>query len=107
MKRIDWTEYRNSVPSRIQVSNKIFFEVCWTDGFKDEKTVGETRFEPNQIVLKTNESEKETIKTYIHEILHAFSDVYEIGLTEKQVQRLEKGLTYALKPGNLFRQGDK
>jgi len=78
------------------------YEILYTEDFKDGKTLGETRFDPRQILLKANESDRETFHTYIHELLHAVSEEYKIGLTEGQVRKLEKSLQDWLKPGNII-----
>lgn len=101
MKRIKWKQLRNQIPSRVEIGSR-WFEIIWIDEFKDGKTLGETRFDPPQIVLKTNETDKETVKTYLHEITHAVSDEEEVGLTENQVIGIERSLTYLLKPNNVF-----
>lgn len=101
MKRVNWKLLRQRIPARIQIAKRTY-EIVWVDGFKDPSVLGETRFEPYQIALKTNENDKETVKTYLHEVAHAVSEEEQIGLTESQVQKLEKSLTYLLKPNNTF-----
>ena len=86
------------------MSRSITFEIVWTDGFQDPNVMGETRFEPNQIVIKKGMSNKETVKTYLHEVAHAYSDVYKMNLTETQVLNFEKGLYYLLKSGNILKE---
>lgn len=75
----------------------------WIDSFLDPETMGETRFDPKQIILKKGYSDKETVHTYLHECLHALSHEFDIGLTEEQVKSFEKGLYYILKSNNLFK----
>lgn len=99
--KIKWTILKSLIPNKVQFK-KAVYEILYTDNFLDGKTLGETRFNPHQIVLKTNESDKETFHTYIHECLHAASNEYEIGLTEGQVRKLEKSIQDWLKPGNIL-----
>lgn len=104
MIKVNWKSLHSKVNSRIQLARNTFYEVVWTHAFKDENTLGETRFDPKQIVIKKDQTDKESVKTYIHECLHAISAEYDVGLTETQVQKLEKALPYLLKPGNIFKE---
>jgi len=101
MKKIKWSIFKSLIPSRVKIK-QAEYEILYTEEFKDGRTLGETRFNTKQIVLKTNETDFETFHTYIHEVLHAVSDEYDINLTEKQVRKLEKSLTDWLKPGNIL-----
>lgn len=94
--KINWSILKNAIPTHITFK-KSEYEVVWVTDFKDGNTFGETRFNPNQIAIKTGENDKETVHTFFHELLHAASEEYDIGLTEKQVRRLEKSLTDWLK----------
>lgn len=99
--KIKWSYLKSLIPTHVKFKNNEY-EICWVDDFKDGKTYGETRFDTHQILLKTNESDKETFHTYIHELLHAVSEEYKIGLTEGQVRKLEKSLQDWLKHGNIL-----
>lgn len=66
--------------------------MVYIDEFKDGETLGECRFNPNQIVIKNGQSDTETFKTFLHEVLHAVSIENKVGLTEKQTRALEDGL---------------
>lgn len=100
----NWLNWFNRIPQTVQVSRKAKYEVLWTDKIKDDEDVlGETRFNPNQIVIKTGQTYRESVGTYLHEYLHAVSEEYDVGLTEKQVRALEKAVYYALKNGNVFK----
>lgn len=100
---VNWAKYKKMIPISIQLARHVKYEVLWTKDFKDGATLGETRFDPNQIAIQLDQSNKETVHTYIHEVLHAISQTYDVGLTETQVIKLEKALYYIMKPGNLFR----
>lgn len=101
-KRVNWKKLRKNIPNQVQVDNKTFYEVLWTDDFVDGKTLGETRHDLQQIVIKNGMNDKETVSTYCHELAHLFSDVYNFSMTEKQIVMFEMSLTYLLKPGNIF-----
>lgn len=69
--------------------------------------VGETRFDTRQILIELGHSAKQTVITYIHELTHAFSGEYDLGLTETQVLKIENTIYYLLKHNNLFRADDE
>lgn len=77
------------VPPRIRATSKKDYEVVFIDEFADGKTLGECRWEPPQIVLKTGQSPKETFSTFVHEVIHMFAHEAGITLTETQVLKAE------------------
>ena len=85
-----------SIPSHVRVTAKRTYEVVHIEEFKGQ-FLGECRFDPPQIVLKKGQTPKEEFSTFIHELCHAISEEYKVGLTEKQVLALEKGLLNFLK----------
>jgi hypothetical protein len=85
----------------VQYGKNKFCNVKWVQGFGDD-TVGSMHLASNEILIKLGMSDKLTITTYIHELLHLFSDANEVGLTENQILKLEKCFYYALKENNLF-----
>lgn len=101
---IKWKALHKRIPISVQVSSRRSFEIVWVEGFPDTLVLGETRFNPDQIAIKTNEPIRETVKTYLHELLHAIDDEYGVGLTEAQVIKLEASLTAVLKPFNIFKE---
>jgi hypothetical protein len=97
---LNWTKLKNNIPNKIRTKARIYFDVLWQDNPTDKsgkRLFGLTTFEPNQIILATNQSEKEAVHTFVHEAIHAFDDSYEIGLTETQVRKLEKAFPYMFK----------
>lgn len=99
-----WFDWFSRIPQTVQVSRKGKYEVLWTDLIReDHRTMGETRFSPNQIVLRNGQTYKEGVSTYLHELIHAVSNEYDVGLTETQVMKLEKAVYYMLKQGNVFK----
>lgn len=104
---VNWKALTKFIPNRVQVRRKTHYEICYIDAFVDDSVLGETRFDTKQIVLKDNQPPKEKIHTYIHELLHAISEEYEVGLTETQVRALERAIYYVLKDGNVFRKARK
>ncbi len=96
--RKNWKKLRKNIPNKLHVGYGKQYEVFWQDGLKpgsDGKRVyGETRFEPNQIILDSNQSDKEAVMTVVHEAYHALSAEHDINLTETQVILLEKCFPY-------------
>lgn len=103
MKKVNWISLLKRIP-HIVTFKKAKYEILWVDKFPDNKTMGETRYDPKQIVIARHPSEKELVHTYIHEVIHAVDNEFEVGLTETQVRKLEKALYWVLKPGNLFKE---
>lgn len=86
----NWKRARSKIPNMFKASSKATYEILWTEDFLTGDTLGETRFDPKQIVIKNGQSDKETVLTLVHECYHALSEEYDIGLTETQVRKLEK-----------------
>ena len=86
--RIKWKSHRKNIPQIVNI-NKSPYEIVWTKGFTNAKVVGETRWSPKQIAIKTEEPDKETVHTFFHEAIHAISHEYDVNLTETQVKQLE------------------
>jgi hypothetical protein len=105
MSRVNWKKLKSQIPPRVRIGKRDV-EIVWISDFKNDAQVGEARFEhdvPFQIVLRLDETDKETVHTYLHEIAHAISGEEEMGLTEGQVEKFENSLKYLLKPGNVFK----
>lgn len=79
------------IPSRVQITNKVSYEVLWIKEFKDASQMGECRPDTKQILIKEGLTPTEAYKTYVHELFHSFSFEYpEMVLTERQVGQLEE-----------------
>lgn len=86
-----------TIPALIRITAKIAYEVLFVEDFKDGKTAGECRWDLKQIVIKNGMSKTETVKTFIHETIHAIDGENKIGLTETQVLKLEEGIYRTLR----------
>lgn len=100
---MQWKKLVKLIPSKVQIKQKTDYEIVWTEEHVSEENLGETRFDPKQIVISKDQCDKEKVHTYWHEVLHAISHEYGADLTETQVLKLEKALYYLLKPNNLFK----
>lgn len=95
--KIDWTKLKKQIPNKIRTKAKIVFDILWQDNLVDKQgksCFGITEFNPNQIKIDTKQTDKEAVHTVWHEAWHAFSDSYDINLTETQVEKLEKATPY-------------
>ena len=84
------------IPSRIKIKNKVVYELVWVDEFADPDTLGECRFDFKQIVLKRNQSERETLKTLFHELLHCLEFERNIKIPHKTIYQLEDAIYYLI-----------
>ncbi len=100
-----WSQLAKRIPHKIQVTRKVFYELLWSPEIVGgEDCYGVTRLDSKQIVLLTGQTPRNMVHTYIHEVVHAFSEEYNIGLTETQVRKIESALHYLLKNGNVFKE---
>lgn len=105
--KINWKKLAKSIPNLTPPVQGESYEIVYIDDFKDGKTLGETRFDFKQIVIKKNQSDTELCYTAFHEILHLISDQYKVRLTESQVLALEKSLPFWLKLGKMIEETKK
>lgn len=101
---VNWKKMVKKIPSKVQIARNKTYEIVWIDSFADQITLGETRFDKNQIVIKSNLPPKTTIVTYLHEVIHAVSAEHDVELTENQVLALESSFYYLLKNDNVFKK---
>jgi Zn-dependent peptidase ImmA (M78 family) len=102
--KVDWDKLRKSIPSRVHVKRGVYYDVLWIEKNREQQDwVGITQLDTKQIIMELGHSDKETVHTYLHELAHAFSHEYELGLTESQVRRFEKATYYMLKSGNVLK----
>lgn len=87
---------RVRLPSHIKVKNKTVYELVWLDTFSDPDVLGECRFDSRQIAIKSGQSEKQEMKTFIHEVLHAICEERGIEISHRSVYQLEEALFYIL-----------
>lgn len=101
---ISWKSLVKRIPLQIKTSKKDVYDIVFVKDFLDGNTLGETRFHTKQIALLLGQSPKQTIHTYLHEILHAISDTYDAKLTETQILALEKAIDFVLRKNNIFKE---
>lgn len=95
--RTNWKKKLKSIPARVQVAPKVYYEVTWQKEILDTRgnhLYGVTDLDNKIITIKMDMSPKLTCETYWHEVSHAFSHEWDIGLTENQVLAMEHVLPY-------------
>jgi len=82
------------------VGEWIIGEYTWSVSFvksieygpRNKHLVGITDYYNKSIQLKTKEPKLDTYSTFIHELIHAIDDEYEINLDHDQVYKLEEAM---------------
>lgn len=100
---MNWKKWKSRIPAWVVINTYRWFQVAWVDRFFDGSHVGEMNPEHNQILIHKKLSDKLTVETYIHELLHAVSDEYDVDLSEQQILKLEKAIPKMLEKGNVFK----
>jgi len=86
-----WLGFLKRIPHKVQVTSKVFYEILYTPEIVGkEDCLGVTYLQQKQIMLMSKQSPKNMVHTYIHEVVHAFSEEYSVDLTERQVRAVEK-----------------
>jgi hypothetical protein len=96
-KRIDYKKLASNIPHKVEVGRKVEYEVMYSDTIKSEDVLGEMRPKERLIILKNEQSSRETVLTLFHEFLHSVSEEHKSKLTESQVRSLEKAFPYFYK----------
>lgn len=101
---IKWKSLLNKIPVSVSLTNKVKYEITWRKDDPALDHVGIAYHNDDKfIIINLALKPKEAVHTYLHELLHAISDVYDVGLTETQVSKLEKAVGFILKPNNVFK----
>lgn len=95
------------IPAFVKITRRVTYEVIWVDDFADGETLGECRYATKQIALLKSMKPVEMWMTFIHEVLHALSFHNDVGLTERQVLNLEKGIERMLRANKLIKKAAK
>lgn len=106
-KRINWKSLVKKIPSSVQIAPKIVYQVVWQKEIVDTKgnqLYGLTDLNNHIITIKMDMSARLTVETYIHEVTHAISEHYDLGLTENQVLKIEHAIPVLVKSNNIFKE---
>jgi hypothetical protein len=80
------------LPNRIKIKNK-FVEITYQEGFVKGKHYG--MYDPNTHVI-TIAAELEghkKLECFLHEVIHAISEIYGLKITERQTEGADSPLT--------------
>lgn len=81
------------IPSSIRIKRNIKYDIVYQDLIKDDPTcLGLCDPNTRMIHLKTNQSDKDFIKTTIHELFHCFEFDYKIKIPHKEIGKLENAV---------------
>lgn len=97
MARTNWKKKVSNIPATIQIAPKVVYQITWQKEILDTKgnhLYGLTDLDNKIITIKMDMSPKLTVETYAHECFHAWSEEFELGLTENQVLGLENIIPY-------------
>lgn len=101
--KIKWNKLLSLIPSKVQLSAHDWAHIGFSSKPNNENNLHGCWWPEKKVIwVGLHQGDKEKVLTYLHELVHAFSDTHNIGLTEKQVEKIEKALYYVLKKGNVF-----
>ena len=78
-----------NIPDNVNIAYKDY-SVEIVDNLHDNvcDLYGQIHYLPEKIYLNSEASEEQKKATLVHEIIHGLDDMYNIGLKEKQVEKL-------------------
>lgn len=82
------------IPNSIRITSRVSYQVVWVEGFELD---GECCSDSRQIRIRMGMSEKLTLETLIHEILHALEFEHKIPIPHKVIHQLEGAVLRVLK----------
>jgi len=85
-------------PTHIRITAKVKYQIVWVNSFEaDADGTGECDNTAKIIFLKSKMSKSRTLKTLIHEILHAMEYEHGIDMSHKVIYELEEPILRLLK----------
>lgn len=105
--RISWKKLVKAIPSKVQISAKVSYDVVWQKDIVDTKgnhLYGLTDLNNHIIFIRMDMAPRLTVETFLHEVTHCFSEEYNLNLTETQVLAIEHAIPYLIKKNNLFKE---
>lgn len=97
----------NKIPGSVKILYKEY-EIEEVDNLHDTdgELYGQIQYLPQKIHLNSGSSEEQKKATLIHEIMHGLDEMYNIGLGEKQIEKLGNAVYMLIKDNpEMFRSG--
>lgn len=92
---------RNQYPKQLLLGDAVY-RIKFVRAFEDKTQLGECDPETLEIKIKCGQSREETLKTFIHETLHALLDFeHGVKIKHKLIYKLEEPI-YQLIRDNFF-----
>lgn len=79
------------IPSRLKIRGK-FIEIVWQHDLVEGEHLGKWDPQARTITIAANQKPHKTLEIALHEILHAISDIYDLKLTERQIEGVDSPL---------------
>lgn len=80
------------IPHQVRITSKVAYRVAWVHSFEDPDKLGECCPNSKTITMLSGRPEKETRKTFVHEVAHAIAFEFGFDWTESRVQEIEAGV---------------
>jgi hypothetical protein len=65
----NWQKAKKNIPTKVRTGIRKFFAILWADSLSDTKETklyGLTQFDPRQIIISNDQSDKESVYTAWH-----------------------------------------
>lgn len=79
------------VPLQVTIKN-VVYDVLWIEQFPENAFYGQCDGQKKQIIIQKGLSEKQTQKTFLHEVLHAIEMEHKIKIPHRLINQLETPL---------------
>jgi hypothetical protein len=94
---------RKDYPKTLNIGDEVY-TVKFVRKFKDRRTVGECDSSAKEIRIKTGQGPSETLKTFLHEVMHAlFEFEHDVNIPHKLIYKLEAPISQFLRD-NVFKK---
>ena len=92
MEALDLFGIKEGVSTKVRINKRSTYTIVWVDGFADPKDDAWCVYKKNQIIIRKGMPPRQLLFTFIHELLHAVQYEYDVGMTERQVDKLETAI---------------
>lgn len=86
------------IPARVRIKARVFYSIVWQETIEGKPDcLGLCDPQARTITIKLGQSDTETIKTFIHELIHAIECEWDQPIPHKITYTLEEGIFGVLK----------